>query len=362
MSRKLLLLIFACCALFAGAQQAKVLSQQPLSRWNVGTANFSGITPIGGNRYALVSDKEPEDGFFIFRIDQNPETGEVEAVYLESFQGTSPASVNAKGMSRRDGEGIAFLPSRSTVWISDESEQQIVEHALDGALTGRRLQIPVIFAKNNIYHNNGFEALCYDTHSSQFWTTTESTLRSDGKLAGKDNPGASPLLRIQSFGEDLLPKAQYAYRMDAGETKFFGSTYIYGVPALCALPNGRLLVMEREGIFPEDHLGSRCNIKIFEINPAEGHQIDSEVNLSTLDSNRFLTKRLLATWTTRLIIVQNNLANYEGMCPGIRLNDGRQTVICINDSQAGLGRGPIHLRDYLRVVILSENPLSPQSP
>lgn len=352
MSRKIFLLLFACCALFASAQQAKVLSQQPLSRWNVGTANFSGITPIGGNRYALVSDKEPDDGFFVFRIDQNPETGVVEAVYLESFNGVAPETRNAKGLSYRDGEGIAYLPSQNTIWISDEREQQIVEHAMDGTLTGRRLQIPEIFSKNNIYHNNGFEALCYDAHSSQFWTTTESTLRSDGQLAGKENPGASPMLRLQSFGEDLLPSSQYAYRMDAGETKFFGKTYIYGVPALCALPDGRLLVMEREGIFPEDQLGSRCNIKIFEINPAEGHQIDSDVKLSTLDPNRFLTKRLIAAWTTRLIIVQNNLANYEGMCLGIRLNDGRQTVLCINDSQASMGRGPVHLRDYIRVVVL----------
>lgn len=353
MSRYFFLFLFAaCCVLPAGAQQAVVLSQQPLSRWDVGTANFSGIAPLGGNRYVLVSDKEPEDGFFIVRIDQHPSTGKVAAMYLESFQGSEPKGKDRDGNSLRDTEGIAFMPSGQTVWLSGEGDQQIVEHALDGRLTGRSLNVPPLFELSNIYENRGFEALTYDASSRLFWTTTETTLRSDGIPSGPQNPGAANFLRLQSFGLDLLPSAQYAYRMEAGRTEFFGRSYIHGVPSLCALPDGRLIVMEREGLFTEDYVGSLCTIKLFVVNPKAGIPIDSGERPEWLSPERFLPKTHLATWTTRLIVVQNNLANYEGMCLGARLDDGRQTLLCINDSQASLGKGMLHLQDYIRVVVL----------
>ena len=72
-----LLSLFLLLPAFAFAQSAVELKQQPLSKWNIGSANYSGITRLGENRYALVSDKEPADGFFLFRIDQNAATGEV---------------------------------------------------------------------------------------------------------------------------------------------------------------------------------------------------------------------------------------------------------------------------------------------
>ena len=56
--------------LAATAQQAVELKQEKLSKWDIGTANYSGIAPVGDGRYLLVSDKEPSDGFFIFTITQ----------------------------------------------------------------------------------------------------------------------------------------------------------------------------------------------------------------------------------------------------------------------------------------------------
>jgi hypothetical protein len=88
------------------------------------------------------------------------------------------------------------------------------------------------------------------------------------------------------------------------------------------------------------------------INPLESHQIDSYTNFDRLDPNHFMIKTLVANFKTRLTPVQYNLANYEGMCLGIRLNDGTQTLLLVNDSQAGFGKGPIKLKDYIKVVKL----------
>ena len=140
--------------------------------------------------------------------------------------------------------------------------------------------------------------------------------------------------------------------MDAGRTKGFGRLYAYGVPELTALPDGRLLVLEREVNISERYLRSEVVCKLFVVNPAEGWQIDSSTNLKQLDRNKFLVKTLLARFVTKLNPLRYTLANYEGMCLGRTLADGRQTLLLINDSQGRMGKGGISLKDYLKVLVL----------
>lgn len=334
------------------AQQAVELKQVGLSKWGIGSADYSGIAPLGDNRYAVVSDKGPADGFFLFRIDQSATTGEVVSVYLEEFRANPSPQLDAAGNYVRDGEGIAYFPSAGTVFISGEGDQEILEYAMSGQLTGRRLNVPAIFGRQNIVANYGFEALTYSPETHRFWTTTESTLPRDGQAAGPQHPAAQNLLRLLSFGDDLQPAAQYAYRMDRGKKDDFGQTYVYGVPALTALPDGRLLVLEREADISNGYLSSQVVCKIFLVDPSQGWQIDSSTELSALDPNRFLVKTLVAHFTTKFTPFNQSFANYEGMCLGRKLTDGRQTVLLINDSQSGYGKGPFRLKDYVKVIIL----------
>ncbi len=354
MKNLILLSLFLALPLAGLAQSALELKQQSLSKWNIGSAHYSGITHLGENRYALVSDKEPADGFFLFRIDQNAATGEVTNVYLEGFRGNANPRVNAEGISLRDCEGIAWFAPASTLFISGEGDQEILEYSLDGQLTGRRLQVPGQFALNRIVKNCGFEALTYSPATHLFWTTTETTLPDDGPAAGPRHPSILNLLRLQAFDDQLRPAGQYAYRMASGRKDDFGAIYVQGVPALTALPDGRLLVLEREANITAGGLSSTVECKLFLVNPTEGHRIDSSVNLQTLDPNHFLVKRLLASWKTAAQPLRLNFANYEGMCLGRTLPDGRQTLLLINDSQGGYHKGPFHLKDYIKVILLGE--------
>ncbi len=349
-----LLPVLFLTAFAASGQRAVELKQAPLSRWNIGTANYSGITALGGDRYALVSDKEPADGFFLFHIVQDSLSGEVLDVRMEGFRGNPSPELDAQGMSVRDCEGVAWFPPASTVFVSGEGDQQILEYRLDGTRTGRALQVPPVFARDRIVPNYGFEALTYSPETHRFWTTTETMLPADGQAAGPLCPGAQNLLRIQAFDDSLLPVAQYAYRMDRGKADDFGLMYVYGVPALAALPDGRLLVLEREADVSNGYLSSQVVCKIFEVLPRESWQIDSHTRLSALDPNRFMVKRLLAAFTTRFTPFSRSFANYEGMCLGRRLADGRQTLLLVSDSQGGYGRGPFHLKDYIKVLVLSD--------
>ena len=63
-------------------------------------------------------------------------------------------------------------------------------------------------------------------------------------------------------------------------------------------------------------------------------------------------KQLLTRWITRLRCFRFDLANYEGLCLGRRLHDGRQTLLCVSDAQGGAGRWFLRLRDALRVIVL----------
>lgn len=354
-SKILLALSLLFMPLISSAQQAVDLGQVALSKWRIGTGNYSGITSLGNNRYAVVSDKEITDGFFTFLIDQNATTGAIESVYLESFKGNSSPKVSAAtGISVRDCEGIAYFPPAGTVFIAGEGDQKILEYNMNGQPTGRELTVPKIFGLGNIVPNYGFESLAYCSTTHRFWTATESTLLKDGNAAGPMHPGEQNLLRLQSFRDDLLPIAQYAYRMDRGKADDFGKIYVYGVSEIATLPDGRLLVMEREADISNGYLSSQCICKIFMVNPQESWMIDSSTDLQKLDPNKFMTKRLIATFTTHMTPFKQNFANYEGMCLGRQLNDGRQTLLLISDSQGGYGKGPVHLKDYIRVLILPD--------
>ena len=348
------LLALALCAVNLYAQTAVELKQVSMKKWHIGYAQYSGITHLGENRYAVVSDKEPTDGFFLFRIDQNASSGKVTTVYLEGFKGNKNPKVDANGISTRDCEGIAYVPETNTVFISGEGDQRIMEYDMDGQPTGRETNVPAIFSRSNIFPNYGFEALSYDPTAQRLWTTTEGMLPIDGQTASPVSPGVQNLLRIQAFNHELQPVAQYAYRMDRGKTEDFGKIYVYGVPTITALPDGRLLVLEREADITAGGLSSSVRCKLYLVNPSEGHQIDSSVNLSMLDPNKFLIKKLLADWHTAAQPIKMNFANYEGMCLGRKLNDGRQTLLLISDSQGGKKKGPYELKDYIKVIILGE--------
>lgn len=353
MKRLFILLLSLAGTLTLHAQHAAELKAVNLAHWGIGTAQYSGITPLGNGRYALVSDDEPTDGFFVMHIEQHPMTGEVLNVALEGFYGSPASALDARGMSLRDAEGIVYHPSTNTVFISGEGDQLVLEYDMEGRPTGRSLAVPEMMGKDNIFPNYGFEALGYSAENSSFWTITESVLRSDGVAAGPLNPEGRNLLRLQQYDEHLQPTAQYAYRMDAPAIKTFGPTYIYGVPLITAMPDGSLLVMEREANVTKNFLGSSVACKLFRVRPAQSHQIDADTHLDTLDPNLFMVKETVANFKTKLTLAKIGFANYEGMCPGIRLDDGRQTLLLIADSQGGTGKGPFRLKDYLKVLILN---------
>ena len=329
------------------AQEVQSFKQHNMKKWGIPAGNYSGITHIEGDRYALVSDKQEADGWTEVSIRFLP-SGDIDE--MKFIAQHYDAGTMGKA---RDSEGIAYVP-RQGFFVCAENDQNILELSLNGTPTGRRLAVPTSFSTSNIFGNYGFEALTYDAEQGIFWTTTEQGLRSDVATITTYATPSPTLLRIQAFGSDLQPLRQFAYKTEAPVTKHSPKYYAFGVPELLAVDDGTLIVMERELSIPKRYNRALCSIRLFSVKPSTDKAItDSTLSLREMEANNFIPKKPLYAFRTGIRLMgRKNFANYEGMCLGPRLADGRQTLLLVADSQSRAGNSLFHLKDYIKVLVL----------
>lgn len=292
---------------------------------SVGAGEYSGISYIGGTQYAVVHDKLNGGGIVLYNITIKDD-GTVGDVSKSIPTGTSSSAV-----TNMDNEGVAYVPGTpGTLFVSAEADQSIREYDLTGAPTGRSLVVPEDLAVGKITSNKGFEALTYNATTELFWTVTESELAKDAATAG--------LLRLQSFDTDLKAAGRYLYQMDSPtQSSASASSYVFGVPALAALDDGRIIVLEREvyvanGDVWEKAAYSFTKTNLYVVKPSE-------------DGSGILRKSLLMNFITKPL--DGNFANYEGMCVGPTLSDGSIALVLIPDSQNGSGG---LTEEYVKVI------------
>ncbi len=298
--------------------------------------NYSGITRIGDNTYAVVSDKESHDGFYKFNINLNPSTGEILSVENIGFYHSETVG--------RDAECVAYNPVRKTIYIGGERNNSIVEFTLEGKATGVRSGNIMAGTRPNM----GMESLCYDSSTKLLWTMSESTLKTDndGNYSQSTN-GVANMLRLTAFDTNFNKVREYAYKTDSPENMKEASKYIMGVSDIAALDDGRLLVMERECFVPKIKYGAWTKTKIYVVDPKKGSELKGNGALTS--ESPFLQKTLLWSCNTTMSFNGLNWANYEGMCLGPKLDGGGQTVILISDSQ---GRYKGMLQDWIKTIVI----------
>ena len=373
-----ILSVFLAFSLLAGAQDWKVLRENPQKAFpkTVAAGNYSGIAHLHDDIYAVVSDKSDSALYFNFRILVNPKTGELEQVenlgFTERTDGTlndgKPWQGQEKGF---DHEAIVKV-SDSTLVIASEGccrlkEYPILPTSADAAKVGSSQNLwESKWPSSEFYPNYNFESLAFDSVRQYLWTIPESTLRKDGQPATPQNGLANQLrlMRLdwgkmkenrnkEEYSEQVSCKKDsrymtpYAYQMDQPSTHKKADIYVMGVSELCALPDGQLLVLEREAFIPKIKIGAFCKCKLYLINPLNSEEFSMKENFSS--DTPFLKKRLLAEWKTGLSLSKRSFANYEGMCLGPKLEDGSQVVILLSDSQdqyAGV------LKDWFKTIVI----------
>ena len=378
MLRCSILTIFLAFSLLAGAQDWKVVRENSQKAFpkTVAAGNYSGIAHLHDDIYAVVSDKSDSALYFNFRIQVNPKTGELEQVenlgFIERTDGTLNDGKPWQGQEKGFDHEAVVKVSDSTLVIASEGYCRLKEYPIlpisaDAAKVGYPQNLwESRWPSSEFYPNYNFESLAFDSVHQYLWTIPESTLRKDGQPATPQNGLANQLrlMRLdwgkmkedsnkEEYSEQVNSKKDsrymttYAYQMDQPSTHKKADIYVMGVSELCALPDGRLLVLEREAFIPKIKIGAFCKCKLYLINPLNSEEFSMKEKFSS--DTPFLKKRLLTEWKTGLSLSKRSFANYEGMCLGPMLEDGSQVVILLSDSQdqyAGV------LKDWFKTIVI----------
>lgn len=345
--RKYVFLVFLACSAILCAQDngkwSLVREHQQKSFANtIPPGNYSGIAPLGDDVYAMVSDKSDSALYFNVCLYISKQTGELlQAEYLGPQGRVDTISL--------DNEAIARV-SDSTVVIASEGKYRLKEYMLNSDNVDQGLwkwSMPM----SDFYPNYVFESAAYDSVHHRLWTINESTMLRDGKPATTQDPHNN-VLRLISFdwtNKRNASPVSYLYKMDMPTTMKRAMTYVMGVSELCVLPDGKLLVLEREAFIPHIKLGAFCQCKLYVVDPyiETPYALDKELEPGA----PYVTKHLLTSWRTKLGITKYQWANYEGMCLGPKLENGDQVVVLVSDSQDGYAGV---LKDWFKTIVIKK--------
>ncbi len=332
-----ILLSAALAAVSASAADVSVAVGRSFQRPSV-PKSLSGITYVGGNRFWAVADDSTgaEGGLYECTIALGPE-----GTNVASF---SICSTNERVRlgSASDLEGCAYDPATGNVWASDEGGRNV--RAYDPA-TGAQVggvHIPYILTTHP--GNFGFEALSMRGDGLALWTANEEALECDGPRSSQETGTTVRLAKFsrRSVRDVFSLEAMYAYTTDPWKNAHDYKGYSRcGVAGLCALPDGSLLVLERELNFSNTSgmlalaLGNYLGWKLFRVaRPEDATDVKDYPSLSDGTPWTGAEKELLASDGGLLFAT----GNFEGVCLGPRLADGSLSVLLISDSGDGYSR------------------------
>lgn len=290
-------------------------------------SGLSGITWAGGNTYWAVMDNS--DKLVKLSVDVNAD-------------GSIASAVVAGGLTvsaSRDYEGIAFTNAqRNSVWLSDEasSEMGVREFSLDDGSLMSAAPMPTVYA--DVRGNFGLESVTMTPDRQTMWTANEEALSVDGSLSSTT---AGSVVRLQRFDMvNNVPAAgtQYAYVTDPVHTATNddptqpGSVSRSGLSDLVALPDGRLLALERSFARAGNYdLGSQYRNSIFLLDLEAASDVSS---MSALESGEFTPVGKTDLWSITQGILDGAqiIGNLEGLALGPRLENNNYLLLGIVDS------------------------------
>jgi hypothetical protein len=266
---------------------------------------LSGLTWLGGNTYRAVSDSAG-----------SPNTYAVTAS-LHANGTIASASLGAVFAlaGGADNEGIAYHSLRDTFFVSDEGDHPSGGHVREfdrgtGALVNT-LTIPAVMLRDR--SSLGFEALSLG--AGAIWIANEQALEHESHTA---NGTEGSLIRLQRFDDSsLAPAGQWAYRTDP----------YHGAPDLVALPDGRLLVLERAFSFGTS--GTHHN-RIYLVDFSSATDTSA---IDDLDDGGFSLTDKTLLWEADMGAQSTH--NFEGVALGPQLDSDSFSLLLIADNNSG---------------------------
>ncbi len=227
--------------------------------------------------------------------------GGISLAVSRDFEGIAPGARDASGVLR-------------TVFLSEEDTPAVLEFRLsDGALV-RTILPPAVFAQRRA--NFGFESCAVG--AGWLWNANEEALAVDGGISTPTTGTVVRLLRT-SLASTPAPSTQYAYRTQP----MHGSTVSgarSGLSDLVALPDGRLIALERSFAFS---LAGFFQSRVYEVSFAGATEASGFV--AGLNGQTFTTVGKTLLW-------QGNLNNMEGLTLGPALPSRNRVLVGIVDN------------------------------
>lgn len=281
---------------------------------------ISGLTfDAVGNAWLAVGDTWAREHFF--------EIG----ITLERTNRSGPArySVRAEVIRAlaladplRDAEGLAASPSGESLAVVYEVPPIAAIVARDGSsFVPLPMPAEVLAGCSS---NRGFESVAWVTRNGveEIWAGTEATLKQDRASTGPGGGGASRIVLFDAAKR--VAKGQALYPLEPQPPSMFGLPSLNTLTDLCALPDGRLLALERSLSVP---LGYSAEIFVVE------GVAQAAAATATGAPIPVLVKRRIASLRADLGLTF--LGNLEAMAVGPPIDDelgGRLLIIMADDN------------------------------
>ncbi len=295
-----------------------------------GLGGLSGITHAGGGEFWAVMDNSDK----LVRLD------------VGFGANGSITSTNVQGgltlAESRDFEGIAYTNAgRNSVFLADEGTAAtapgVREYSLaDGSLL-QSVSMPSVYdAKRTNY---GLESLARQAGGRTMWTANEEALSGDGSLSSTTVGSTVRLQRFDVTGDVVAAAEQYAYVTDPvhrstnDDPTQPGSLSRSGLSDLVALPDGRLLALERSfarADFIIADAGSQYRNAVYLV---DGEGASDVSGLGSLNGASYDPVEKTLLWSvTQGALSASPIGNLEGLALGPQLANGNWTLLGVVDA------------------------------
>lgn len=306
--------------LLAGAAHAQRLTYRGCAPLPQKLApGLSGITHAGDDTYWGVLEWEAR--LVRLRIATRADDASIESVKIDR------AIPMRKGS---DYEGIAFAADRPDAVIVSTEAPEVVEVSLKDGRQVQAIPLPRIFQQ--VVKGQGLESLAYSADGNTLWAANERALTIDGNPQQPVTPFLSTtrvrLLRFEREGDTFEPVGQFEYQTGG----VHGAAGQIGLCDLAALPDGRLLAMERSAA--QGLSGNRSiRTRIYLADP------EGATDVSQPPYNAGLVNQSPVKVSKTLLfdgfVCDANGENLEGLCLGPELSPGRFAVVGVVDHTDG---------------------------
>ena len=296
------------------------------------SGDFGGISSIAydaasARLYALSDSSKPV--MFVFELTAASDRlslSPLSTLRLHDSNGQPLAawSMDPEGLAM-DGAGGFLIASEGFPQRQPPVAPGVFRFDASGRLTGQ-VEIPSSYVpagnEAGIRNNKGFESLTLSPSGRTLFVATEGPLADDSRACTTESGCEVRILEYELHQERFTFSREYVYRLDALSTPwwFFPSSGGYGLVELLALGEDRLLALERG--FAVNRFGKRFHHARLQLVTLSGTS-------AALHTSPILD---LADIVPQLDPAYRSLDNFEGMCFGATLTDGRRGIILVSDN------------------------------